>query len=234
MRVDHRHASLLARTIRENPGAVADALAHHRANCSILTGTEAVSGEPMLRAENWGAFRDERGNFVSWATDVWHRLAAWDRVLSDIEFDDRVSSAAFTALEHWKGSELVIGSCHLPAHIADDLRDGRKTPRTRAYRESLGSLRDMVARQRRKHPDRYIVLAGDWNLDMRTEFARDLFARTFKGTGLRMVPVPAGNEGSFNGRLIDWAFTNLHSSGDVLKLTDASDHKAVAFVHEEK
>ena len=236
----HRHQSMRAATARTHPEWVLEAVEHHRGECSVLTGTESNHDRwgRLLKGDGWGTYR-ESGAFnqgdpwVSWATDVWQKQNGWVKPLSLFTYDGRRAHCTTVVLRHFRHQvDVSFMVTHMPAHVAEDLRSRRETsPRERAYNDSLGTLRDMVMRQRDRHPERRIVLVGDWNIDVRTEFAQEKFDRAFRGTGLDLVPVPRDADGTHNGRLIDWAFTDLTASGDVLNPNKASDHRPIALYY---
>lgn len=240
MPIRHRHQSWLHKMAADHPDQVALDLGEHRENCDILTGTEGAGKHwaDQLRAPEWDLQRgdgpyNEGDPWVSWNTSVWDSedLPGWTQELSDITYEGRRAHATARRLRRWDNRLTVTFICtHMPAHIGRLIRIWRTSPQERAWKESLQTLRDMVLRIRRNHPGNRIVLVGDWNLDMHSRWVRRKFRRAFRGTGLQLVPV-AGEGGTHHGRLIDWALTDMRSSGAVLPPIDTSDHRGVAFTH---
>lgn len=240
MRFQHRHHSMLAKVIKTDPDAIRAALRLHRRSCSVITGTEATRpkwGE-LLIENNWQAFHEAgdygRGDpWVSWDPALWTLAANWTVQLSTVTYNGRRCHAAVAVLDHKGfGRRVAFISVHFPAHLEGDMRRNRATTRTRAYRSALAGLRDLVAHLRVEHPDIRIVLAADWNLNIRHTWVRGLLRYGLRTTGLTLVhPIP--DKGSHGKRLIDWAATDLDSSGGVLPHISPFDHDPVAFTHKE-
>lgn len=238
MRVSHRHQSLNTRMVRENPDAAMAALAKHRGECTVLTGTEGQN-EAVLKAPGWGVFREE-GPFnrddpwISWATDIWQKREGSIEELSSVTYEGRRAHAAVLRLRHMRlDNRVTFIVPHMPAHIARLLDARRSSPQERAWVESLDTLRDLVRDVRRNNPHSAVVLVGDLNVSVKMPSHRRRLEIGLRGTGLHMVPIPRDVGGTLGPRLVDWAFSDLTSSGDVLARTDASDHRGVAFTHED-
>lgn len=242
MRFSHRHHSMLAKLIKTNPDAIRKALAEHRANCTVLTGTEATrpKWDTLLTEDGWQAFHEAgdygRGDpWVAWNPAIWTVVANWTVQLSPVTYNGRRPHAAVVVLEHkvFTGWRVVFLSSHFPAHLEGDMRRSRLTTRVRAYRSALAGVRDLVGHLHVSYPGARIVFGADWNLNIRRRWVRAAIRRGLRGTGLHLVkPIP--DRGSFGRRLIDWAATDLESNGHVLPEMAASDHAPVAFTHKQE
>lgn len=241
MRFNHRHHSMLAKLVKTDPAAIRKALTEHRANCGVITGTEATrpKWDTLLTEGGWQAFHEVgdygRGDpWVAWNPAIWSGAGGWTRQLSTVTYNGRRPHAACQLLDHNVFRERVAFlAVHFPAHLEGDMRRGRVTTRVRAYRSAFSGLRDLVAHLRIEHPGVRVVLGADWNLNVRRRWVRAVIRRGLRGTGLRLVkPIP--ERGSFGKRLIDWAATDLQSNGRVLPAMRASDHAPVAFIHKQE
>lgn len=240
LRFSHRHHSMLAKVIKTDPDAIRAALLLHKRNCSVITGTEATcpKWDTLLTEDGWQAFHEVgdygRGDpWVSWDPALWTLAANWTLQLSAVTYNGRRCHAAVAVLDHKGfGRRVAFISVHFPAHLEGDMRRDRATTRTRAYRSALAGLRDLVAHLRVEHPNIRIVLAADWNLNIRRAWVRGLLRHGLRTTGLTLVnPLP--DKGTHGKRLIDWAATDLNSTGGVLPHISPFDHDPIGFTHKE-
>jgi hypothetical protein len=124
-------------------------------------------------------------------------------------------------------------SIHLPAHMQEDVREGRATESVQATREGLATLRNIVKGLQGTYPKAQFIIGGDWNLDFHRTWVRGLVDDAFDGTGL-YVPNPAA-AGSFGDRLIDWAVTDFPVADGRVRLPQTGlDHRPVRFVYTPK
>ncbi len=232
--VRHVHQSM---RFDRGEAAIRAALADHRANATVITGTEG--GNPrfkeLLKAKDWGVRREPGDHnrddvWVTWNEKVWEPRTGFVRQLSDETYDGRRVHLAVQKLRHIELRTRVFFMVHhLPAHIERDFKNqNRKNVRVRAYNESLEAIRKLIIELREEHPRAHYVVTGDWNLDFHKPWVPRTLARRLSGAGLRKTPVAAGTKGTHGRRLIDWAYSDLPARGAVLPLSRASDHHPVA------
>lgn len=238
MQVHHRHHSM---RFDRGEAAIISALKEHRAQATVVTGTEG--GAPrfvgFLKADGWGV-RHEPGPFarddvwITWDESVWEPRVGWVQELSDETFIRRRTHLAVQKLRHREEkTRIFFMAHHLPAHIEKEFLDQNlRNVRVRAYNESLRTIRELILRLQKGHPNAHFVVVGDWNLDFHKPWVPRRLGARLRNTGLRKAVIPPGTRGTHGRRLIDWAVTDLKASGRVLPLIKASDHHPVVLTYD--
>lgn len=198
----HIHASLLWKVSRANRRRELD---HYRERADLVTTTE-TSGRRDRKAifgnvPGWQHYRPgggagKRQTTITWRSDVFERDGKpHARLLSKTTWK-RVGNGSTTPwiwatvvpLKHKAtGKRLYAISCHLPSAVeGTDTPEGytNSTPRrVRAHRESLGSLQDLVHEIQEGEPEAAILLAGDWNMNLRRERVAEWLSKSLAPLG---------------------------------------------------
>ena len=138
--------------------------------------------------------------------------------LSDITLKTGRTAPLYLTAAHIKGGPW-IGVWHTPAH------NGGLKPSlwaTRVYRAALVGLRQARMRMRGGG----VVLAADWNLDLRRSMIRAQLAKPYPAFRWALS---VGQKPTLGGRVIDGVLTNLPviRSAKTLPPQDGFDHRAV-------
>ncbi|WP_067428562.1 endonuclease/exonuclease/phosphatase family protein [Nocardioides jensenii] len=206
----------------------------------MITRTEATTGT-QFRTKAWGVFRKPgpraRGDVtVEHHRTPWKRLAGYAVRLSSKRYlGGKKECWAAVTVYRLRGSDRtrVVVGVHMPARVEGPLLRGTNTVDTNAWTDALAQLGRLVAELREKCPHAEIVVVGDWNVNLRNKHFRDLIARQLRLTAA--APVNSNGKripwsrvrGTHGGRVIDWAFTNRHTTVKVLPSNAASDHRPI-------
>lgn len=226
--VDHVHSS--SRYDRSPESLSRQAHRFARTRTDMVTWTEVSDDRRarVLRVAGWRSFTPDGTDVgMSWPRRQWRTRMVDARTLSRHRFTtingfvSPLQRAAVVVLQRRRGGErVVLVAAHLPAII-----DAERRARLRAWRGALSSLSDLVPRlQDRWHPD-LVIVAADWNIDLRRPARREQLRRAFPGLSLTWRrPLPAGGTHE-RGGLIDGTLTSGRGRARLISDDASSDHR---------
>lgn len=201
----------------------------------IVTWTEVGSRAAVLRRRaGWDTFaRPGRTDVaVSWQAAEFRPLAGWVRRLTVRRYYTRAGDpaplqrGAFVVLERTDGLRVLAAVAHMPAHVqlGDMFRLGVPY-RVRVWRSAVAGFARQVDAARRRWSADLVIVAADWNVDMRRPVWRHYVLERFTGLRLTWRP-PLPRAGTHRGgRLIDATLTDGAGRARLLARTPASDHR---------
>lgn len=181
----HTHASLrFSRSVK----ATLKALAWHRERCDLLTVTEIGNpnkADVLEGVPGWGSFRGRgpgRETGVTWDKSVWQLVAEPLSVPIATETYRRKNGdrmplrrAPVVHLRHRaSGRDLFVLAVHLPSSVEGVGGLSGKADRVAAYESALQGLGEVVDEILDAWPDAALLVSGDWNLNLRRAWVRDL------------------------------------------------------------
>lgn len=215
----HVHSS----SLYSRPAAtLVQAFTDYAVVADLVTWTEVPPRGRALRRSGWGAYsRPARTDVaVSWRRTVWTPEARWITRLAPRQV------AAWLLLIRSDGLRVLVTVAHMPAHVelGDRFRPG-VPGRVATWQTAVTRWAAQVrAARRQDHPDRVIV-AADWNIDLRRPVWRRYLLARFPGlrvTWARPLPRVGTHRG---GRLIDATLTNARGRARLLPDDRSSDHR---------
>lgn len=206
------------------PALRAEARRYARRGADVVTWTELAGRAEVLRHRpRWGIYAPTR------QTDVgisWRRGALWRPVARRTYWLAPRTTIAVVVLER-PGQRLLATVAHLPSHVeyGNHFRVG-VPGKVEAWQQAVDRWRPTIRELRHRWCPCTVIVAADWNADVRRPAWRQRIASTFPGlrlTWTRPLPQRGTHRG---GRIIDATLTNARGHARLLAHTDASDHRA--------
>jgi hypothetical protein len=235
------------------------------AKASVITLTEVGNDNraATMREKGWAYYNAKSGQGkddvgICWKSEDWKRVSGAVRRISDGTFERLVGhqanplfSATVVLRNTHSGHKLLISVTHMPAHVqgASDFANIRDEPaavwekRKLAYLSGLKNWSLHVKDQERKgHVDATLIV-GDWNVNLKLDWVRQLLAShwgdnyiqawkrfpTAGGslTGGAVVPLGAPGKG-VGDRIIDGSLyrgLKVTDEPNLMRRVKSSDHR---------
>ena len=230
--VDHVHSS--SRYDRSPASLHAQAERWDASSADLVTWTEVdgARARALHRVSGWAAYTpDPTDVAISWRRDRYRALHTGQRRLTEHTYRTYTTgrtvtqwAAAAVLVDRRTHRRVLIVAVHLPAHVQAG-PEFRANTRARVWRTGLEGLHAYAAQLRtRWHPD-LVLVAGDWNVDLRRPTWRHQLHAVFPGLrNTRVRPFPADGTDRTR-RLIDATLTNGTGRARLLPDDRSSDHR---------
>lgn len=139
--------------------------------------------------------------------------------------DRALCQAVYAILQHRPTGALVLSLCvHFPSGVQDGSGWSSAWARVKAYRSAMRGLRNLVRNLRRRYRVHEVLIAADFNLDLRRVWVRGYLRSNFP-----RMHVVRSTRGTHGPRVIDGWITTLNVAGSVrVQSTPTSDHHSVS------
>ena len=218
--VEHVHSS--GRYDRSPASLHREAMRWDRAGVQLVTWTEvdAAARTRALRVAGWGVAVPPASDVgISWRRRSFQVIAAGRRRLADY-----ITPYAAAVVLQAERRRLIVVVAHLPAHVQDG-HHFRANSRAVEWRAAVRQLHTYARDLRRRYSPAVLLIAADWNVDLRLPVWRDRLAAIFPRMALTWVPpFPLGGTHA-GGRLIDATLTGATGRARLLPDDASSDHR---------
>jgi hypothetical protein len=177
-----------------------------QARCLREPGFTAVFGNKGSRDDCGLAIRDERFRTIDKGTETLS-----DRVYETESFGTADTHEGAYAVIEDKHAEFarksvgVVVVVHLPHGMQDDLRLGRPgSDVAKAYRSIMRGARRLATRLRRKYRAHWVMIVGDWNLNLKNSWV-PLFLKGVFPTYHLNFQKPYPKRGTWGPMIFDFA-----------------------------
>lgn len=210
MEITHIHSSS---KYNRSPATLKAAVYNYIKFASIVTFTEVEyeSREKVLRSiPGWGCAtgdispRNDAG--IIWDNKIWKKIAEGNEVVAKVAAPGQHKVAAtWAVLEHRvTGKRITVIAVHAPSSV-EGANGFLRTARVTAWWSAVKGLRALWMRLAKQYNTDGLLVAGDWNVNIKKAVFRAAFKATFPSLSLVWSgkDFPAG--GTHGNRIIDFS-----------------------------
>lgn len=220
-----------------SPESLGRAVARYIKDADLVTFTEVEyeNREKVLRkVVGWGCAtgdispRNDAG--IIWDNSVWRLIAEGNEVIADVAAaGQKPVSATWAVLEHKPSTKTVIV---IALHAPSDVEGGnglKRTQRVTAWWSVANGVRKLWKKISGEYSTDGILVAADWNVNLKKLWVRTLFKTTYPSFALVWSGKHFPKDGTHHSRIIDFtlvrgAVKRLHNP-KVYRDDDSSDHQ---------